>query len=132
MISKKQVKNTIAKKNELLKKDGMKIGVHEKDINKGHIGLGRYITDNSRLFVQLAMKTIGLSEDLLPKGFLEENNAEEKGDDPSWEWGNFAGIVISLIVSGYLAKREYSKKKKKQKKRQRRFDAEQGLEMDQI
>ena len=98
MISKKQVKNTIAKKNELLKKDGMKIGVHEKDINKGHIGLGRYITDNSRLFVQLAMKTIGLSEDLLPKGFLEENNAEEKGDDPSWEWGNFAGIVISLVT----------------------------------
>ena len=78
MISTKQIKKTITKKNVELKKDGMKIGVHEKDINKGHIGLGRYVTDTSRLFVQLAMKKIGINEELLPKGFLEENEADEK------------------------------------------------------
>ena len=50
----------------------MKIGVHGKDISKGHIGLGRYVTDTSRLFVQLAMKKIGINEELLPKGFLEK------------------------------------------------------------
>ena len=68
-----------------MKKDGKKIGVHEKDYLKGHIGFGRYVTDTSRLFVQLAMKKIGINEELLPKGFLEENETDEKGDSPAWE-----------------------------------------------
>ena len=129
MISTKQIKKTITKKNVELKKDGMKIGVHEKDINKGHIGLGRYVTDTSRLFVQLAMKKIGLNEELLPKGFLEENEADEKGDSPAWEYSNFAGIAVSLLISAFLAKREFSKTRNKQKRRQRRFDVEEGFEM---
>lgn len=130
MVSKNQIKKTIANKNEDLKKEGMKIGVHENDINKGHIGLGRYVTDTSRLFIQLVMKKIGIDKELVPKGFLEENEVDEKGDDPGWEWGNFGGVVTALLISGFLAKREYSKTKAKQKRRQRRFDAEEGLEMD--
>ena len=132
MVSKNQIKKTIANKNEDLKKEGMKIGVHENDINKGHIGLGRYVTDTSRLFIQLVMKKIGIDKELVPKGFLEENEVDEKGDDPGWEWGNFGGVVTALLISGFLAKREYSKTKAKQKRRQRRFDAEEGLEMDQL
>ena len=132
MVSKNQIKKTIANKNEDLKKEGMKIGVHENDINKGHIGLGRYVTDTSRLFIQLVMKKIGIDKELVPKGFLEENEVDEKGDDPGWEWGNFGGVVTALLISGFLAKREYSKYKAKQKRRQRRFDAEEGLEMDQL
>ena len=132
MVSKNQIKKTIANKNKDLKKEGMKIGVHENDINKGHIGLGRYVTDTSRLFIQLVMKKIGIDKELVPKGFLEENEVDEKGDDPNWEWGNFGGVVTALLISGFLAKREYSKYKAKQKRRQRRFDAEEGLEMDQL
>lgn len=132
MVSKNQIKKTIANKNKDLKKEGMKIGVHENDINKGHIGLGRYVTDTSRLFIQLVMKKIGIDKELVPKGFLEENEVDEKGDDPGWEWGNFGGVVTALLISGFLAKREYSKYKAKQKRRQRRFDAEEGLEMDQL
>ena len=126
MISKDQVKETIEKKNKELLPQGMKIGVHEKDINKGHIGLGCYVSDNSRLFVQLAMKKIGISEELLPKGFLEDRDVDEKGDHPGWEWGNFVGLMASLLITLYLGKREYSKTKIKNKKRQKRFDTEMG------
>ena len=46
------------------------------------------------------------------------------------QYSNFAGIAVSLIISGFLAKREFSKTRNKQKRRQRRFDVERGFEME--
>ena len=54
------------------------------------------------------------------------NDVDEKGDHLGWEWGNFIGLMASLLITLYLGKREYSKTKIKNKKRQKRFDTEMG------